>query len=183
MEGTIFAAQEQALSTNAIKANIYKMPCSAKCRLCGIMDETIDHLVSSCSYLAQKEYKRRHDCIASLVHYMLAKQSGFTVPEVWWRYSPPRVCDNSEYKLLWDFSIISDVSLQHNRPDITFVLKKSNEVFLIDIAVPGDSRLSHKCAEKHSKYVDLKIEVARMWRCKKVSVVPIIVGCIWIYSY
>ena len=82
MEGTIFAAQEQALSTNAIKANIYKMPCSAKCRLCGTMDETIDHLVSSCSYLAQREYKRRHDCIASLVHYTLAKQSGFVAPEV-----------------------------------------------------------------------------------------------------
>jgi len=47
MEGIIFAPQEQALSTNAIKANIYKMPCSAKCRLCGTMDETIDHLVSS----------------------------------------------------------------------------------------------------------------------------------------
>ena len=63
---------------------------------------------------------------------------------------------DSECKLLWDFSIVSDVSFQHNRPDNTFVLKQSNEVFLIDIAIPGDSRLSHKCTEKHAKYVDLK---------------------------
>ena len=126
MKSTIFA-QEQALSKNAIKANIYKMPCSAKCHLCGTMDETIDHLVSSCySYLAQREYKRRHDCIASLVHYTSAKQPGFVVPEVWWRYSPPRVRENSECKLLWNFSIVSDVSLQHNRLNITFVLKQSN---------------------------------------------------------
>ena len=71
---------------------------------------------------------------------------------------------------------MSDVSLQHNHPDITFVLKHSNEMFLIDIAIPGDSRLSHKCTEKHTKYVDFKIEVARMWNSKKVAVVPIIVG-------
>jgi len=55
---------------------------------------------------------------------------------------------------------VSDVSLQHNHPDITFVLKKSNEVFWIDIAIPNDSCLSHKCTEKHTKYVDLKIEIA-----------------------
>ena len=171
MEGTIFAAQEQALSTNVIKANIYKMLCSTKCRLCGIMDETIDHLMSSCLYLAQREYKRRHDCVASLVHYTLPKQSRFTVPEVWWRYSPPRVCENSECKLLWDFS---DVSLQHNHPDVTFVLKQSNEVFLIDFAIPGDSHLSQKCTEKHTKYVDLKIEGGSCsYNCWIVGSIPV----------
>jgi len=48
----------------------------------------------------------------------------------------------------------------------------------IDIAIPGDSHLSHKCTEKHAKYVDLKIEVARMWNSQKVAVVPIIVGAL-----
>ena len=73
---------------------------------------------------------------------------------------------------------MSDVLLQHNRPDITFVLKQSNEVFLIDIAIPGDSYLLHKCTEKLTKYVDLKIEVARMWNSKKAAVVPIIIGAL-----
>jgi len=85
---------------------------------------------------------------------------------------------DSECKLLWDFSIVSDVSFQHNRPDINFVLKQSNEVFLIEIAIPGDSHLSHKCTEKHIKYVDLKIEVVHMWNSEKVAVVPIIVGAL-----
>jgi len=42
-------------------------------------------------------------------------------------------------KPLWDFSLVTDASLQHNRPDITMVLKHTNEVYLIDIAIPGDS--------------------------------------------
>ena len=74
MEATVLAAQEQALSTNAIKANIFRMLCSPKCRLCGCADETVDHLVSSCSYLVQREYKGRHDAVASLVHWRLAKE-------------------------------------------------------------------------------------------------------------
>ena len=64
--------------------------------------------------------------------------------------------------------------MQHNRPEITMVLKQTNEVKLIDIAIPGDSRLSQKVVEKQTKYVDLKIEVVRLWKCRKVSIIPII---------
>ena len=38
------------------------------------------------------------------------------------------------------------------------VVKQTNELYLIDIAIPGDSRLSQKAVEKQTKYVDLKIE-------------------------
>jgi len=178
MEGLIFAAQEQALSTNAIKAHIYRTSCSARCRLCGSFDETIDHLVSCCTVLAQREYKSRHDNVASHVHWMLAKHAGFPVQDNWWKHSPSRVCENGSYKLLWDFSIVTDASLQHNRPDITMVFKHTNEVCLIDIAVPGDSRLSQKVIEKQTKYLELKIELTRVWRCKKVCIIPIVIGAL-----
>ena len=52
MEGLLFAAQEQAVSTNAIKVDIYCSQISARCMLCGSADETIDHLVSYCPVLA-----------------------------------------------------------------------------------------------------------------------------------
>ena len=31
------------------------------CRLCKKADESLDHIVSGCSKLAEEEYKRRHD--------------------------------------------------------------------------------------------------------------------------
>ena len=34
---------------------------NSKCRMCGDSDETINHIISECSKLAQKEYKTRHD--------------------------------------------------------------------------------------------------------------------------
>ena len=43
----LFAVQEQALRTNAIKAMIDKQAVSPKCRLCETKDETVVHLVKS----------------------------------------------------------------------------------------------------------------------------------------
>ena len=56
----IMAAQEQAIRTNVIKARIDRTQKESKCRMCGRADETINHLLSECSKMAQKEYKR-HD--------------------------------------------------------------------------------------------------------------------------
>ena len=54
-EGTVFAAQEQALRTNSIKAKIDKHPVSPKCRLCGTKEETYMHLVSGWRRNSTKE--------------------------------------------------------------------------------------------------------------------------------
>ena len=168
----------QALLTNAIKAHIYNLPCSPKCRLCGIADETVDHLISSCSYLVQREYKGRHDSVASLLHWTLLKQAGCHLQSPWWRHTPSAVWENDEYKVLWDFTIVTDTPIRHNRPDITLVRKISGEVYMVDVAIPGESRISQKTVEKLTKYVDLKIEVSRLWRTKKVFVIPIIIGAL-----
>ena len=61
IEGFVFAAQEQALPTNFLKARITDESEDAKCRVCKKELETVTHLVSSCGVLAQKEYKVRHD--------------------------------------------------------------------------------------------------------------------------
>ena len=53
----IFAAQEQALRTNFVKFSIDKSVKSPLCRLCNQKDETINHIVSECKMLANREYK------------------------------------------------------------------------------------------------------------------------------
>ena len=51
------AAQNSAIRTNHIKARIDKTQQNSKCRLCSDRDETINHIISECSKLPQKEYK------------------------------------------------------------------------------------------------------------------------------
>ena len=60
-KGFLITAQDQALRTNAVKAKIYKVTEENKCRLCQEKDEKIDHLISSCSKIALKNYKEHRN--------------------------------------------------------------------------------------------------------------------------
>ena len=60
-ESLLIAAQNNTIRTNHIKARIDKTQQNSRFRLCGDRDETINHIISECGKLAQKEYKTRHD--------------------------------------------------------------------------------------------------------------------------
>ena len=60
-ESLIFATQDQAILTNVIKGKIDKSQEQTKCRMFSGADETINHIVSKCPKLIQREYKRRHN--------------------------------------------------------------------------------------------------------------------------
>ena len=49
------------------------------------------------------------------------------------------------------------------------------EIWIIDVAIPGDGRIEEKELEKISKYQDLKIEIERLWK-KQATVVPVVIG-------
>ena len=78
IEAFIFAAQEQALRTRLLRRTIVRMPNDvvAECRVCGKVGESVAHLASGCSVLAQKAYKRRHNRMVFRVDWELCRQYG-----------------------------------------------------------------------------------------------------------
>ena len=62
------AAQNQSIRANLVQSRIDKSQGDSFHRVCRKVDESIDHIVSGCSKLAQKEYKRRHDNVGIIVH-------------------------------------------------------------------------------------------------------------------
>ena len=66
-ESILIAAQNNAIRTNYIKARINKTPQNSKCRLCVGRDETLNHIISECSKLVQKEYKTRHGWVSKII--------------------------------------------------------------------------------------------------------------------
>ena len=80
-EALLCAAQEQAVRTNYVKLRVDRTSESPLCRLCGTKSESVQHLVSGCEKLAQKEYKRRHDNVAKKVHWDLCKKNGLECTE------------------------------------------------------------------------------------------------------
>ena len=68
----------------------------SSCRVCRKVDESIDHVVSGCSKLAQKEYKRRHDNLGKIVHWKLARKCNFEAGDKWCEHEPESVLENED---------------------------------------------------------------------------------------
>ena len=154
-EGLITAAQDQALPTRWKKVRIEKQPGTALCRMCNEREETTFHILSECSKLAQNEYKKRHDKVAQLVHWNLCKKYELKYAKNWYDHVTESVTENEKAKILWDFTIQTDHVIQARRPDIVVKEKGLDHTWIIDIAVPGDSRIEEKEKEKIEKYQDL----------------------------
>ena len=177
-EGLILAAQDQALRFNYIKHRIDKTAASPLCRLCHNRNETTDHVLSCCSKLSQTEYKRRHDNVAAAVHWCMCRKYLIPCEDRWYEHRADKVAENDEVKILWDMQVQTDHEITARRPDILILKKKEASVIIIDISVPGDTRIKDTEQEKILKYQDLKREIKRLWKLKSVKVVPIIVGAL-----
>ena len=116
--------------------------------MCRKVDESIDHIVSGCSKLAQKEYKRRHDNLGKIVHWKVARKCNFEARDKWYEHEPESVLENEDCKILWDFSIQTDYLIEAHRPDLVVVDKKERSCKMIDFAVPGESRIEEKEKDK-----------------------------------
>ena len=104
-ESLLTAGQNSAIRTHHIKARIDKTQQNSKCRLCGDRDETINHIISECSKLAQKEYKARHDWVGKVIHWEICKKFKIDHDNKWYMHNPEPVLENDIHKLLRDFDI------------------------------------------------------------------------------
>ena len=144
------------------------------CRLCLKKGESVQHTTSGCEKLAQKEYKRRHDNVAKKVHWDICKKNALEHSKKWYEHAPEGTVENEEIKVLWDINIQCDNLIQARRPDLIVIDKKEQKGIIIDIAVPADVRVEEKEKEKVEKYQDLKREIRRLWKLRKVEIVPVV---------
>ena len=138
----------------------------------------MQHIVSGCEKLAQKEYKRRHDNVAKKINWDLCKRHDLEHHEKWYDHIPEGAIENDKIKLLWDINIQCDNVIEARRPDIVVIDKKERVCLIVDIAVPAGRRVEEKEQEKVEKYQDLKREIGRMWEIRKVQVVPVVIGAL-----
>ena len=59
-----------------------------------------------------------------------------------------KVLENEEVKLMWDFNVQTDRVIEHRRPDIILIKKKTKQCLIIDVASTGDHGVAKKETEK-----------------------------------
>ena len=151
----LMAAHNSAINTNHIKARIDKTQQNSKCRLCSDRDETINHTISECSKLEQKEYKARHDWVGKVIHWEMCKKCKFDHANKWYMDNAAPVLENDTHKLPWDFDIQTDHLISARRPDLIIINNKKKKICkIVDFVVPADHRIKLKECEKRDKYLD-----------------------------
>ena len=98
-EALICSAQEQAIRTNNTKFYVDKTSDSPICRMCGARNETVSHIISECSKLAQKEYKRRHGNVGKYIHWKLCKKYNIDSKARWYEHSPKGIVESNDIKI------------------------------------------------------------------------------------
>ena len=155
------AAENSAIRTNHIKAIIDKTQQNSKCRLWRDRDETINHIISECSKLAQKEYKARHNWVGTMIHWEMCRKFQFDHPNKWYMLNPAPLLENDSHKLLWYFGIQTDHLILARRPDLIIINKKKRE------SVKLSTLLSRRTTEFNWRKVKRRISTSTLLENKK----------------
>ena len=151
-EATICAAQEQVLRTNYTENKIDNTSENPLHRMCGERGETVQHIICECKKLAQREYKKRHNTVAKLVHWKLCEKHNLDRKEKWHEHCPEGVVEDDDVKLIWDINIQCDNVMEARRLDLILVDKKMKSCIIINVAIPGDCRMCDQEIKKAEKY-------------------------------
>ena len=143
--------------------------------LCGDRDGTINHIISECSKLAQKEYKIRHEWVGKVIHGVICKKLKFDYTNKWYMHNPGPVLENDTHKLRLDFDIHTDHLISARRPDLIIINKKKRTCKIVDFAVPSDYRIKLKECEKKDMYLDHARELKKLW-IMQVTMISIVIG-------
>jgi hypothetical protein len=116
---------------------------------------------------------------AKVIHQKLAEAAELIEdksPSPYYKYTPATVLENDNFKLYWNRSIITDKTISSNRPDITFMNKKTKNTFLIDIAVPNTHNISKTIIDKQNKYQEMAHEMCSMWKQNAAQVILVVIS-------
>jgi hypothetical protein len=126
---------------------------------------------------AQSEYKNCHDIFAKIIHMNLAVEFNLlkdTQPH--YIYKPESCLENDNYKLYFDRTVLTDIHIQHNRPDIIILNKQQKQAYLLDIAVPNSHNITQTYNTKINKYLELSVAMRNLWSLEKISILPLIIS-------
>lgn len=177
-EGSILAIQDQVVPTLNYRKYVLKERVESDlCRKCKRTAESIQHITAGCSILAPRQYLARHDEMGKIYHQAIALGTGLMEEGIeWYKYNPKDILENAEYKLYWNITIITDRSVQHNRPDMVLFKKKEEEATIIDFITPLDENVQKAYLEKKQKYEELAYELRQLYKLKQTKILPLVIS-------
>ena len=104
----LWAVQCNVIKTKYIKGKIDNIQQNCNCWLCGVRDETVNHIVSEYIKLERKEFKTRHDWMEKVIHWKSCKGLKFDHTNKWTNW-------NSSERIHHHVVLLAQISLTLSR--------------------------------------------------------------------
>ena len=135
------------------------------------MDESIFHILNSCSHLSVSMYLPvRHNEIAKVLYYELLSEVGYPQED---RKTPESTFKTENIEIWWDKKISVQPPVEHNRPDIVLWDLEKKKCKIIDVFVPMDFNVTREEKEKCDKYFILASRLQRLYPQFTYEIIPI----------
>lgn len=102
-----------------------------------------------------------HNQVAGIVYTNICIDRGSEVPQSE-RKTPPKVGENGQAKILWDFQIQADKLVMADKPDIALIDNQQRRAVVIDIMILSNSNVRKKENRKLEKYQGVKHDQEKM---------------------
>ena len=148
----MFEIYEQLLPTRLYA--IHKTQASPNsdptCRLCGTAPESMSHIHSACTALAQTKYLARHDAVLKVLFFDIMEDLGLIEASPPW-YSPTKpqpVYEGAYAQAYWDVPVFGEYQdLRANRIDARIVNHQEKKVITMEMSCPWVSNRQKKTSE------------------------------------
>ena len=181
-EGFLFAIQEQEIDTQGLRKSrelnqAIKATMPSICRLCGKQEETIFHVVSSCSYFSSNHYLRsRHNPVAKkLYDELISHITEIEQDQKNSREMPQSIVKIKHLEIWWDRGVITLTKIPHNRPDLIIWDSNTDECKIIDICIPLDTNLELQDTMKRNTHVELVDKLQRIYPRYKYCIIRVVI--------
>ncbi|EYC34982.1 hypothetical protein Y032_1211g3758 [Ancylostoma ceylanicum] len=188
----VMAVQEGSLLTRCSPANRAIHPVMEWCRMGCHVRETPEHIVSTCEFWRTNIMMERHDEVARVIYnsilkkYDLLRSRQSSINET-------QVIDVGGIVIHWNDTIRTSENIPHNKPDILVWDKKTERIWIIEIAVSWYTRIHIQEERKLKKYSvngtlpsdtepwmyhpgpNLKAALQKDRKCR-VDIVPLVIG-------
>ena len=156
-----------------------------RCRLGGKAQESVAHVLSGCSVLAQTKYLSRHNAALKILFFELLKSHQLIeVIPPWYSPTQPKPSyENEQATVYWDVPVYADhIEVHANRVDARIVDKENQTVTLLEMSCPWVENREQKEKEKTLKYAPLRLELKQQYPGYRINQVNIIIDVLGGYS-
>jgi len=167
--GTVMAFQEKVTTIGSRLAKCTKNERMTLCYRCHEKEETILHVLSSCSG-RRGDYIKRHDRVGIVIYQAALKKFDIIKTKI----TEPITINCEKYSIIWNQQITS--KQKGCQPDLTIINKEKKYGILIDIAIVNTNRMNEAYKSKIDTYKDTSVKIKQEKELNSIRVIPVIIS-------